>query len=208
MLMLTQGWRRYSVAELAQGRFTEPSSPVEIGPEISGTVRSLSRSRPVADVDVTALSLNDELFDHALTDRDGRFILRGNEFADNTLLIVSATSQNSVNLVIDEETFPKRTLPDIPPAEIDRQQFARYIDKANQKYVSEGGMREYDLPEVTVSAQRKLPSRSVLYETPPTSVITEKDIETFSGADIGDFFQMKIPSAQIRRDKFGQFASI
>jgi len=39
--MLTQGWRRYNIAELVQGRFTHPSMPIKAGAEISGTVKSV-----------------------------------------------------------------------------------------------------------------------------------------------------------------------
>ena len=47
LLMLTQGWRRYDVAAIAQGRIAQPSSALELGAEISGRVRRMLLDRPV-----------------------------------------------------------------------------------------------------------------------------------------------------------------
>ena len=180
LLMCTQGWRRYDIAELSQGRFSHLAMPVEMGMEISGTVKSVSRGRPVEDVEVMAFSSEGGYFNRTITDKDGRFYLTGGELPDGAQITVNAGSGNSrtgLELLVDKESFPKRTLSPIPPAEINRMLFAKYAGKAERHYLNEGGFREYLLPEVTISARRTPARQSAFYDIPSGSSITGEDIE-------------------------------
>ena len=180
LLMRTQGWRRYNIADLAQGHFSEPTLPLEIGAEISGTVKSLLLDRSVEDIEVTVAAMNGGHFDYTKTDKDGRFYLNGGELPDSTRFIVHAVPRKGIldmNLIVDEETFPERTLSTVPPAEIDRIQFARYADKAELKYRLEDGIRVYDLPEVTITAEWKPQIKSDFYDISPFNSISEEKIE-------------------------------
>jgi hypothetical protein len=135
-------------------------------------------------------------FNSAKTDKNGRFYLRGGELPDSTGFIVSAELRKGLtrmNLIIDEETFPSRTLPAVPPPEIDKIQFAQYAEKAEQQYTSESGMRIYYLPEVTVTAERKPPIQSVFYSIKRTSsTLTEEMLDQLQPTNIYTMF-MWIP---------------
>jgi len=184
--MLTQGWRRYNIAELAHGRFSYPDSPVEIGPVFSGFVKSILRSRPVEDVAVTAVSFIDGFTGSAQTDKNGRFHLPVREFPDSTLYVVSVEPKSGMTrmeLIIDKETFPERTLPAALHSEIDMQQFEKYANKSERNYNNENGDRFYEIPEVTITAQRQPPRRSTFYTSPSNSV-TPEELETIVA--IGD----------------------
>ena len=76
LLMQTQGWRRYNTADLAQGRFAKPTFPIEIGAEISGTVKNLLTGKPVNDIEISIAALSDSCvyFDQTRTDAVGRFL--------------------------------------------------------------------------------------------------------------------------------------
>ena len=52
LLMRTQGWRRYDIAALAKGRFSRPTTPIEAGAEISGTVKSVLTGKPVENISI------------------------------------------------------------------------------------------------------------------------------------------------------------
>ena len=191
LLMCTQGWRRYDIAALAKGNYLSPSSPIEMGAEISGIVRSgLLRSQPAEGIEVTALSSQGGgYFNLATTDKDGRFSLVGGEIADSIGVLVTAMQGRGVlrnmTLTVDTETFPERTLFVVSSAEIDRIQFAAYADRAERQYVSEGGIREYELPEVTVTARKRqtgMSERSVYYSLANSS-LTEEQLEKFLTTD-------------------------
>ena len=190
LLMLTQGWRRYDMAKVAKGQYTYPSTPIEDGSEISGTVKRLFLGRPVENAEVTLLS-HDGYYDKTKTGKDGRFSFDCN-MPDSTRFIVSVVPKKGntrMELTLDEETFPKKTIQTIPPAEkVDRTLFAKYADKAERKYTEEHGMRMFYLSEVTVSAQQK----KTLIESPyyfsemlsPSSIITEEQINKLPGANM------------------------
>ena len=196
-LMRTQGWRRYDMARLAKGCFTKPAFPLESGAEISGTVKSVLSGNPVENMEVTVFSFNENqetgYFDNTKTDKDGRFHLRGCDLPDNTGYIVSVEPDKGMarmNLLIDDETFPERNLPAVPPAAIDRAQFAKYAEKAEQQYTSESGMRTYHLSEVSVTAERKQPARKSAYYSSPDNSITWEDPDQKPSANIFILLQM------------------
>jgi len=198
LLMRVQGWRRYNIAELTHGRFSHPTSPLEIGPEMSGTVKSVLLGKPVEDLDVTIISLKGKFFDNTQTDKNGRFYLRNGELPDSTRFLISAVPKRGMTrmeLIMDKESFPERNIPTIPSAEIDKNQFAKYADKAEQKYIYEGGIRVIQLSEVTVSAERKPPRKSTYYSAPSNS-ITEEDLEKFPVTDIRQLL-MRLPGVMV-----------
>jgi len=186
LLMRTQGWRRYDIAEMVKGNISRPTSPLELGPEISGIVKSVLLGKPVEDLEVTVISLKGGYFDNTKTNKEGRFFLGGGELPDSTRIIVSAVPRKGMtrmDLILDRETFPKRTLPAVPAAEVDKTQFARYVDKAEQKYTWENGIRVINLDEVVIEAQRK-PPRTSSYYSSPSSSITEDRLEKINDIKI------------------------
>jgi len=92
-----------------------------------------------------------------------------------------------MELFINEETFPQRTLSAVPATKIDRNRFAQYAHQAELMYIDENGMRVFNLPEITVTAQQKPPIRSVFYSYPDYAV-TQEDIERMPVSNILDYF--------------------
>ena len=188
LLMRTQGWRRYNIAELTQGRFSQPAFLIETGAEMSGTVKSVLLGKPAEKIEVTVLSLKGDYFEYAITDQEGRFYFYDGEFPDSTRFMVNAIpakSMSRLELIMDQATFPERTLPADPPlTPVDRQQLAKYADKAEQQYVSEGGIRLYHIAEITVTAERKQRIKSEMYSEPDL-LMTEDEIERTNATNIG-----------------------
>ena len=204
LLMCTQGWRRYSMAELAQGRFSFPASPLEVGSEISGTVKNVLMGRPIEDVEVNVISFPAGYFNSVRTNREGRFYLPLGELPDSTRFMVSAEPRRGVtrmDLLLDAETFPLRRLSVVPPFAPDKSRFAQYAHRAEQQYTDEGGMRATLLSAAVVVAERKPPVKSVFYSEPVRS-ITEEDIERFPGLDVYDHLT-RIPGVLVHRGEFG-----
>ena len=178
LLMLTQGWRRYNVQEWARGRFAYTTYPLEVGSELSGTVKSVLVGRPVEGIDVFAVSLKGNI-NRTQTDSDGRFWLSIEELPDSTYYLVSVDEKRGMtrmNLILDAPTFPERSLSVAPPPQVERAQFAQYVNSAEMQYIYEGGIRVVQLPEAVVIADRVVRRTSQMY-TSPSAVISQETLE-------------------------------
>jgi TonB-dependent SusC/RagA subfamily outer membrane receptor len=188
LLMCTQGWRRYNIMELAHGHFSEPSLPLELGSEVTGMVKGGVLGRAVKDFNVDIMSFTGGYLNTTQTDKEGRFRLPIAEFPDSTKFVVRIEPQRGLTgmeLFLDREVFPDRTLSTVPPVKLDRRQLAKYADKAEQQYIYEGGIRITQLPAAVVSAERKAPRRSMYYAPlPPASSLTEEQLEKIPATNI------------------------
>ena len=199
LLMCTQGWRRYNMAEVMQGRPTRPAFPLEAGLEISGTVTGVLSGKTVEDVEVTAASVTGGLFNSGQTDKEGRFYLPINEFPDSLRFIVSAAPKKGLtrlNLTLDSDYFPGRTLPPVPSIEVDKSRFAHYADKAEQQYIYEGGIRVTELSASVVTAERKAPQYASHYYAEPDISLTEDKIKKIFVKDIYGLIE-RLPGVQV-----------
>ena len=188
LLMCCQGWRRYATSDWAQGRIIEPLWPVEIGAEISGTVKTVITGSPVSGVEVEAISVQTRSFSHGITDEEGRFYLPVDESPNKTSYVVSVEPKvgtRRMGLVLDQEDSPKFSLGIVPPLEVNTVQFAQYADKADQQYVQEGGLRVTLLQAAVVSADRIVPRRSEMYApVSHTNTITQEKLNQWVSMDI------------------------
>ena len=73
-LMLTQGWRRYDIPQVVQGRYEEPAIPLEIGQEITGRIEKtgIFRKRNFKGYTVSALVPRFGRFFRTDVDHEGR----------------------------------------------------------------------------------------------------------------------------------------
>ena len=198
LLMCTQGWRRYDIAELARGRFDQPELSVESGMKISGSVKNISNEKAVHNVEVTAVSYTSAIFNSVRTDRDGRFSIPVGETPDSTLFMVSADPKRRMTrmkMTIDDEIFPVRTLTAVRPTKMKREQIENYAERLVQPFAYESDIDVYELSEVTITAQRITPRKSHLYAHPDVSV-TEEELNKLAGKDIYDVLR-NLPGVQV-----------
>ena len=210
LLMLTQGWRRYNVADWAQGRFAQPEFPVEFAPEVSGSVKSASTGKGVEDIEVLVASIAGNYYNTVKTGSDGRFFASLGDFLDSTRYAVSVDpgkGKTRMELLVDHETFPERTLSVTPSADVDKSQFALYANKAEQQYIYEGGIRITQLSAAMVIAERKSKTvyKSDFYESPPrVNTLTEEKMEELRGLKFKDAVS-RIPGVKISYESGGVF---
>ena len=161
LLMMTNGWRRYDIPEVAAGKFRKMAFTPKLGMEISGRVRTLISGRPVEKATVAAFSWESGYYEETLTDSVGRFAFRGIEFPDSTGFVIQALNKSGkpgVELVIDNDLFPravKLPLSATPGIEAvdDKEQISDYVTKADTKYTMENGMRTIYIEEVVITAR-------------------------------------------------------
>jgi TonB-dependent SusC/RagA subfamily outer membrane receptor len=181
-LLLTQGWKRYNVPAALKDSLERPIHYMELGQEISGTVKRVLGSKVNVNNSVSVFSLNANYVNMTMSDEQGRFYFNGFEFPDSTTYIVQALSKkgkNYVELVVDRETFPEVKQFAVPDFILDSA-LLRYIEKSDRKYTDEYGSRTVVLETVTITGQKpEKRNTSSIYSSMMNTVITSDQIERY-----------------------------
>jgi TonB-dependent SusC/RagA subfamily outer membrane receptor len=189
LLMMTQGWRRYAIPEIIRGNLTTPSIPVEESQIITGRLDGMFTT--VKDGYISILAMKDAAVNpHVVqTDRRGRFELKDIDYPDSTRFIVQAVTKKGGKHVFLEVDAPPpypaaksiRPPRELFPADLP----GDYIAKADEKYLSENGMRTVNLAEVVVTAPKTARTESAYYSAVTSSqVITADDIDRMHYRDM------------------------
>ena len=161
-LMMTHGWRRYNVPEVVKGNLEYPKIPYQASQELSGEVKSLLRSKPVAGSQVSVV-VKPGIFGTVATGEKGRFMFGGFEYSDSTNYFIKALSKkgsDQVKLELDRESFPalihapqSRSM-EIAPIKKNTADES-FLAKAEERLkYDDSGMRMIHLREVTVTAPK------------------------------------------------------
>lgn len=108
-LMLTQGWCRYDIPKVAKAEYAEPQYPVERGQEISGTIKSYWRNKPLQNASANIIVPSMLYVNAVKSDKQGRFCLNGFDFPDGTKYVLQALNQkgnNEMNFEVDKQSYP------------------------------------------------------------------------------------------------------
>jgi len=157
ILMLTQGWKRFSTSDVAKGKFSKPSFYIEAGQTLSGKVLNIL-NKPTPQCDISMFTSYRSFFKLTKTDSLGNYLIDGIEFPDSTGFILKARKKKlfgDVELLPDKDVFPPVSvfIP-TPKAETETPP-ADYFQQIKEKYYNEGGMMVVNLDELTVNAERK-----------------------------------------------------
>lgn len=189
LLMMTQGWSRYNVSKILKKDFERPKSYLELGTEISGTVEGgLLMNKKSANYPVRLLALQQKFFDETVTDEFGRFRFNGFELPDSTQFLVQGNTKKGgdrVQLTIDEEVFPKSKFSNpFNYNELDAS-FSNYLNKADQKFILDNGMRMIYLKDIEVTASKKSSKAGKsVYSSPFNPRFSLEQIEKFRDRDL------------------------
>lgn len=177
LVMLTHGWRRYNIPDVIKGRIEDPLYPIEIGQVISGKAKSLIRGKPITNSLISIISPNTGYTNTTTTDENGSFTFQGFEYADSARYIVKALTEKGsdrIELILDIDSFPNiSSFPPIDPqlsgSWDTSENLINYINKAEQKYTLENGMRMINLRPIEVKGRR-----SVIQYPTPYSIVADK----------------------------------
>lgn len=109
LLLLTQGWERYDLQSALKGKFGEPDIPLEIGGEITGTVKSRWLAKPLADAMVMLIAPDIDFATYTLTDREGNFTFNGFDWPDGTRFFIQVSGPSGKkehNYDVANDQFP------------------------------------------------------------------------------------------------------
>lgn len=110
MLLLTQGWRRYDVQRVMQGRLAVPKFPIEQSQVVSGRVLSEWRKKPVVGGEVSLIAPRIAYSNKVVTDSLGEFAIVMPVLPDSVECLVMAENMKGhkqMNLELDAESFPQ-----------------------------------------------------------------------------------------------------
>ncbi|MDR1121712.1 MAG: carboxypeptidase-like regulatory domain-containing protein [Dysgonamonadaceae bacterium] len=157
ILMLTQAWKRYDIPAVLKGSLEKPVHFPETGQEVSGRVKRIIGKKANIDNTVTLVA-GSGYVSTTTTDRSGRFAFKGFEFPDSSIYAIQAFSKQGksyVELIVDEETFPKTDAFPVPEHETGLSQ--NYIAKANIKHAEKYSENAILLDSVLITAVRPRP---------------------------------------------------
>ncbi|MDR2622945.1 MAG: TonB-dependent receptor plug domain-containing protein [Dysgonamonadaceae bacterium] len=197
-LMLTQGWRRYNIPEIAKGNGEASRGFIESGQEISGSVKGLIRKKGIANSKVRILSLENRYADETTADAEGNFSFVGLDFPNKTNFIVQAFSRKGddrVDLHIHEDEFPPVEnvfFPALPVLSPDLSETA-----AEEEFIQ--GKRLIHLKEVEIKAKpRESPVN--FYSRMADTSFDSKKIEELNATCVHELLR-RIPGVIIQDDK-------
>ena len=217
-LMMTHGWRRYNVAEVAKAHYENPRLPFQIDRQLSGQVRNQLTNRPIADANVTLVVEGDILV--TPTDRNGLFAFQEIDFPDESNLLIQAlnsSGSDNVKLTMDEESYPglvyapqyhlsaPALLEQITQAD-DTGDFDTFIQKAGQRARFDEDMQIIYLPEVEVTALRirRNETRNRFWSNINSDVTIRREaIEKQRFRWLADYVAANVPGVRVEQSPSG-----
>ncbi|NDW12044.1 TonB-dependent receptor [Bacteroides sp. 214] len=198
LLMLTHGWRRFTMDKLTGKPQLNMEHYIEVSQSISGRVRGLTGKAKNAPV--SAFSLKGLIHQTAMTNENGEFVIADINFPEKTRLFVQArTARGGGNLEVTVDSlafappYNKEPFPNILP-----QVKSDFLINTRKSYFADGGEQVYHLHEVTITGKRKKQNENSFYDSMSKEVITEDDIADAGYVDIYDLL-LRIPG--IERDE-------
>lgn len=183
LLMMTQGWRRFTWPEILSGTIPMPKYVVEDGLVLSGQVNRLN-NKPAENVNMTFILMKKDSTRDLLmgqSDATGRYMASGMEFYDSTGIFIQALAQKGGNrsytITLDQLTKPSVRITKVPynPLLLGPDVLADFLKRTNEYLEIERQIRrnqEVLLQTVTVKAKREQlrDTRRTLYSTPDKTV--------------------------------------
>lgn len=170
-LMLTHGWRRHKIENVLRTPSMNFTNYIEKGQTISGRIRGFFGGN-VKKGPICVLAPKYNIVATTETDEKGEFIVN-TSFRDSTTFLVQARTKKGfagVDIEIDTPPYPVPThkAPYFNGATTFMED---YLLNTRDQYYMEGGMRVYNLKEVTVTAKRERRARKVSIQVASTLIL-------------------------------------
>ena len=160
LLMMTQGWTRYSVTDRLQNKHFNIRYPLEWSQSISGSIIG-ALGRPLKESVLTLLIPDQNYAEIIKPNAQKQFKISGLHFEDSSILVLHATNSKNwsrgITLEIDQDSFPKaKTFFPLPTWDQPSLSLSdNYLEVAKQKYYEDGGTRVIDIKPIAVKAHSK-----------------------------------------------------
>lgn len=174
-LMMTHGWRRHKMENVLRTPSLNFTNYIEKGQTISGRIMGFFGAN-VKKGPICVLAPKYNIIATIETDEKGQFIVN-TSFRDSTTFLVQARTKKGfagVDILMDPPQYPVAThkAPYLNGAATFMED---YLMNTRDQYYMEGGMRVYNLKEVTVTAKRERPSSKSIYTGGINTYTVEED---------------------------------
>ncbi len=174
-LMMTHGWRRHKMENVLRTPSLNFTNYIEKGQTISGRIMGFFGAN-VKKGPICVLAPKYNIIAITETDEKGQFIVN-TSFRDSTTFLVQARTKKGfagVDILMDPPQYPVAThkAPYFNGATTFMED---YLMNTRDQYYMEGGMRVYNLKEVTVTAKRERPSSKSIYTGGINTYTVEED---------------------------------
>lgn len=197
-LMLTHGWRRHQLKNVAQIPALNFSNFIEQGQIISGHIKGFFGGN-VKKGPIYILAPKENIYDNTETNENGEFFAN-TSFKDSTTFVIQARTKKGfagVDIIMDNTPYPEVS-PKIPFNDGAVSFMDDYLINARDQYYMEGGMRVYNLKEVVVTGNRNKPSsqKSIYAGGINTYTVEEDKLEQF-GAQTAFDVVSRLPGVMV-----------
>lgn len=161
LLMMTHGWRRHKMTNIAHWEKIKPKYLLEYNQTLSGRITGLFGGK-VKKGPIFAVAPKQGILEATETDKQGRFVIP-TAFPDSTTFLIQARTKYGfagVGIHMDEIPVPPPYTKIPFSSQVNRLPDSYLMNTLNQ-YYAEGGMRVVNMKEVLVTAQRKLYEKSM-----------------------------------------------
>ena len=174
-LMMTHGWRRHKIENVLRTPSLNFTNYIEKGQTISGRIMGFFGAN-VKKGPICVLAPKYNIIATTETDEKGQFIVN-TSFRDSTTFLVQARTKKGfagVDILMDPPQYPVAThkAPYFNGATTFMED---YLMNTRDQYYMEGGMRVYNLKEITVTAKRERPSSKSIYTGGINTYTVEED---------------------------------
>jgi hypothetical protein len=210
LLLMTQGWRRFSWSQVLADVLPPTRFPVDPGLTLSGTVYRGTGRVPAPGTNLTIMitrkdSVNNRDMFMTTADNQGRFYLTNANLMDTTSVFVQATQgkNRNFNVVLDKLYSPNVRGVRVPlapqPGAYD--QLANFIKRQSEYQAIEAQIRrnrEIQLQAVVVKAKRNDPyiSQRGIFSSPDNSIKVD-DIISAGALSILDILRGRVAGVQV-----------
>ena len=203
LLLLTQGWKRFSTADIVKGIYKQPTYYLEAGQALSGTVKNIL-NKPVKKSEIIMLSPYKGTIRTTKTDSLGHYLITGIEFPDSTSFVLKAKKKiliGDVEIIPDFDDFPKFSAY-MPVSNTETAKpTSDYLQQSKEKYYYEGGIRLINLSEVEVKGQKiNDDTDNPIYSGLADAEINAERLQSFPGMSIMNMLST-IAGVQVMGDK-------
>ena len=174
-LMMTHGWRRHKMENVLRTPSLNFTNYIEKGQTISGRIMGFFGAN-VKKGPICVLAPKYNIIATTETDEKGQFIVN-TSFRDSTTFLVQARTKKGfagVDILMDPPQYPVATHK-APYFNGATTLMEDYLMNTRDQYYMEGGMRVYNLKEVTVTAKRERPSSKSIYTGGINTYTVEED---------------------------------
>ncbi len=182
LLMLTQGWRRFSLGAVLRDSLTVAKIPQESEYVIKGQVKGFFGNK-ARNSRIVLYNPKTRFLDMYPLNESYKFNLQGLDYPDSTTLIIQALGKSGTNraltLEIDPQEFPEPKYP-FPTPVIGREKRIipdTYLFQSKESFYSKGGMKIFDIDAVQVTTER-VEQNNGLFNTTPSNSMNKADIES------------------------------